>query len=128
MTSQASVPNTTGDQRPSPAASFTPGPWRFDHDWGRSPTIFADLQVIAHVEKHKRMTTNPGQQDDLPEREANARLIAAAPEMLKALEKALPFIVNDDSPGGCDGQETACAHCEAIRNIRAALAKATGAA
>jgi hypothetical protein len=47
----------------------------------------------------------------------------AAPDILAALETALPFIVND-SPGGCTGEYSDCAHCAAIVKARAAIAKA----
>jgi hypothetical protein len=50
--------------------------------------------------------------------------IAAAPDMLIALQRALPFIVNDESPGGCDGKTPGCEHCEAIARMRSAIAKA----
>lgn len=61
--------------------AFTPGPWSFDSDWYRIPTILgANGKIVASVEKDKREAT--------PERAANARLIAAAPEMYEALKKA----------------------------------------
>lgn len=71
-------------------SGHTPGPWRFDRDWRRIPTIFgADgRQMIATVEKHKHLPNGCGMQEDLPEREGNARLIAAAPDMLAALREA----------------------------------------
>ena len=60
----------------------TPGPWRWTHGeldtvhgtLYRYSTISADDTEIAEVNKH------------LPEHHANARLIAAAPELLEAAE------------------------------------------
>ena len=55
----------------------TPGPWRFDGDWHRLPTIFgAGGAMIAILEK-----TGPCRGDHTTEQAANARLIAAAPTM-----------------------------------------------
>lgn len=71
----------------------TPGPWHFDEDWRRLPTIFGpDRKTkIATVEKlHGDQRT--------PQQEANARLIAAAPcmyEALKAVENATSDELND---------------------------------
>ena len=56
-------------------------------------------------------------------REANARLIAAAPELLEALRRALLDATTDLTDGrGCE-----CARCQDARSAaRAALAKAEG--
>jgi hypothetical protein len=56
--------------------------------------------------------------------EANARLIAAAPDMLDALEAILPWIPTTSAKEGC-----ASAFSENVRaadKVRAAIAKATG--
>jgi len=50
--------------------------------------------------------------------EANARLIAAAPELLEACREALTFVGPMDSFVGCDSTTS--------RILRAAIAKATG--
>lgn len=56
----------------------TPGPWSFDRDWCRLPTIFgADGKKIAIVEKTSR-------NEHTSEQAANARLIEAAPDLLAA--------------------------------------------
>jgi hypothetical protein len=69
-------------------SEHTPGPWRFDRDWTRTPTIFGANGVrVADVEK--KLVVTGGRVIDLPkeEREANARLIAAAPDMLAILQR-----------------------------------------
>ncbi len=62
---------------------------------------------------------NMGQADDmrLGRRQAEAEIFA----LRAALRRALPFLVNDESPGGCDGKQPGCPHCEAIACVRAAL-------
>lgn len=72
-------------------AKHTLGPWRFDGDWNRIPTIFgADGSRVADVEKTSYVRMGQAGQYlssvPKPEREANARLIAAAPDMLAALQ------------------------------------------
>lgn len=65
--------------------AYTEGPWRFDGDWIRFPTIFgANGEKVAIVEK-----------EGFPERDhrtmaqsANAALIAAAPDLVEACFKA----------------------------------------
>lgn len=48
---------------------------------------------------------------------ARARLVRAR----KALEVALAYLDNSDSPGGCNGKHPECGHCAAIANVRSAL-------
>lgn len=94
-------------------AKHTEGPWTFDRDWNRIPTIIgADGSLVADIRKSS--VNKGGGVVDMPEREANARLIAAAPELLAAL---IPLAA---SPRGLEitiGQLDAA---------RAAIAKAKG--
>jgi hypothetical protein len=67
-----------------PLIRHTPGPWDYDMDYivapdpdGRHPDIY--VAEIAHSDDEGRIAS-PQQQD------ANRRLIAAAPELLEALE------------------------------------------
>jgi len=85
---------------------WTPGPWIFS---GLSSTgigyVNARLQTIA-------------QAWDFPEAEANARLIAAAPDLLEALESAMRWIGSlTDWEGAGDPD---------VDKWREALAKAKG--
>lgn len=109
-------------------AKHTPGPWTSDE----SATVMDSIG--------RCMIFNPGPTTNNSERIANARLIAAAPDLLGSLQ-ALKLVCladplnpcwdnrSDDVPGlhwGSSANETfpACTSC----NARAAIAKATGAA
>ena len=84
--------------------THTPGPWRVLHKTGVFP-MDSDCWTIGTAEQHRK------------EHEANARLIAAAPDLLAALQEVLPLAENwghPDHPGITAG--------------RAAIARATGAA
>lgn len=70
-------------------STHTPGPWRFDHDWSRIPTIFdAKGAKVASIEKGDGYKGT-----DRPDRLAIALLIAAAPDLLAELR-------NSPCPGG----------------------------
>ena len=58
----------------------TPGPWRVS-DWKRSPIpiVASDGRMVADV----RLQPDPVSVQGWPTEEANARLIAAAPELLE---------------------------------------------
>lgn len=60
----------------------TPGPWEIDYNDSSNPIIGADKQVVARV-AHLAAWRHP------LEAEANARLIAAAPELLDLAKSAL---------------------------------------
>ncbi|MNJ10723.1 hypothetical protein D3C77_48850 [compost metagenome] len=66
-------------------AKHTPGPWTFERlRAGSIWAIQAGATCVAEIVRWA--TTDPAA---LAEREANARLIAAAPELLEALERLL---------------------------------------
>lgn len=91
--------------------SHTPGPWEVGPMNGKPSVIYADdydAPVIAQMAEWIP--------DAAKQQEANARLIAAAPELLQALQN----LVSDIDDGTVYGQRLAQAH--------AAIAKATGAA
>jgi len=86
---------------------FTPGPWRTDYQkvWGSGLEIASIFQ--------------PGVQEEVGMCKANARLIAAAPDLLGVGQAALHLL---ETPG--DFTET---EMEYVReDLRIAIAKATG--
>ena len=90
----------------------TPGPW----EWNRSLEITHDggLRRIADVADHTGL-------ESMPETrwQANARLMATAPELLAALEDIVPRFKRCIILGGSNPEF-------ATSEARAALAKATG--
>ncbi len=87
-------------------AKHTPGPWALDDE-----SIYApDGEGWKQVAEIPNWRTNPGEVLT-PEDNANARLIAAAPDLLEALKAIL------NETGGMGGPFT---------TARAAIAKATG--
>ena len=94
----------------------TPGPWRY------CPNTYAKGRHVSHWEIY---ATEPVATvfAHLLAAEANARLIASAPDLLAALEKALETI---------EGQAELLRHCGAaygigatLVQVRAAIARAT---
>ena len=86
----------------------TPGPWHV-----ASGSVYSETgATIAHMfrEPERGNTIRP------VERDTNAALIAAAPDMYEALETALAGFTNIGKPGVMSA---------AMHAIRAALAKAT---
>lgn len=78
----------------SETSTHTPGPWSFDRDWSRLPTIFGvdGKTKVATIEKLTRDTHTP-------EQEGDAYLIAAAPDLAAALMEIeeMPFSMANDS-------------------------------
>lgn len=92
------------------SAQHTPGPWTFEAgDHGKD-----GFEVYSqHLAMRARVT---GANGDVAVRRANARLIAAAPELLHACEQAVEWL---------EGWASADPY---IGVLRAAIAKATGSA
>ena len=88
--------------------TFTPGPWAVEH----SPT---QCSYITVPERGGYIATLA----PCDERKANARLIAAAPELLEALEQLDAWFASGPL---VDGQPPVIAHGW----IKSAIAKATG--
>ena len=93
-------------------ANHTPGPWAHHN----TPTPF--IYVNAGGLPICQIYTSTAHGQSMGEQFANARLIAAAPELLEALQKMLPelrglSIVSDTA-------------AEMLREAEAAIAKATG--
>lgn len=87
----------------------TPGPWILDYDNGSTQDILSlkhgGICTVRRAGRHDNATFA-----------ANARLIAAAPELLEALEHALDVMEIHGVGIGCKTQDAA----------RAAIAKAKG--
>lgn len=112
-------------------SGHTPGCWELANN---------DTQVWSDVPRGRICTTENGheiyRQLNLKERQANARLIAAAPELLEALKEAQQSIRKatdhikrmEGYTGGCSSSEDfADMHCiEALNIMNRAAAKAEG--
>ena len=101
-------------------STYTPGPWVVRRDeWEgfcvHAPTIESQITGLYRVVRHVNGDETPNPTYGTPE--ANARLIAAAPELLKALE-----CVRDgmEASGGWPGDE------DVWTAVIEAIAKATG--
>ena len=97
--------------------SRTPGPWIRDRESGFDCDVrAANGRKIASVNVQNQPKSKEGWALRKKENEANARLIASAPELLEALEEIV-------SAADGDGWS----HLDAdLRKARAAIAKATG--
>ena len=101
------------------AAKHTPGPWKVcEHSWSDT-SILADGFDHAICCLDINHATEESQAADEALMAANARLIAAAPELLALLIEA-----TDDYAEHCEGGEAD----EWVQAARAAIAKATGSA
>ena len=92
-------------------ADFTPGPWKLKPDLRGAPIVQTNEREIAKVLYHL------GSED----REVghNARLIAAAPEMYKAIKTAISYL-NSFRDKWQEGEEWL------YRDLKRAIAKAEG--
>jgi hypothetical protein len=97
--------------------NFSIAPWKLAHSYDTAyiRTIRdAQGEHIAHV---------CDLDDALPEAIANARLMAAAPELLAVLRDLLSRAEQElDQTATCEGLE----NCDALARCRAAIAAATG--
>lgn len=104
-------------------SGHTPGPWRFDAEYGR---VEADGRRVCDMPS-AGLSLYP------EEYEANARLIAAAPEMLEALREAEDLVGFHE---GCEEVPRPGMHPQVLINaedyrkilgaLRAGIAAATG--
>ena len=99
-------------------SGHTPGPWRLDHS--------DDVELRNHVgissESHSLLAQIVWKMDDderSPSCEANAHLIAAAPDLLEALQSIVKSLADQDDEGMIE-------HAQPMIDARAAIAKATG--
>lgn len=93
-------------------AKHTPGPWRLDNSampgdgWGaRDDESSIEIARIRHDTFDALEVYGRRVRDDYAEHRANARLIAAAPELLEALEDLFRFHVSGGHEGNPDEVE-----------------------
>ena len=103
-------------------SKHTKGPWtRVRHSWDDSSVYAANGSRVAICRIDEEDVTEETQDACVAVNEANARLIAAAPELLEALEA----LVNDFGRDGYGG-ELEDGECRVIDMARNAIAKAIG--
>jgi hypothetical protein len=104
-------------------AKHTPGPWFVPTHPGNPQTgVWAKGGDVFIATCSSASTSLEGNR-------ANAKLIAAAPELLEALSDALEFVADqEDVRDGHDGQPVPNKAMSLASDIRAAIAKATGSA
>lgn len=96
--------------------THTPGPWTTAADGAKHRGVYgADLSYIGTVYFEA--------DEPSPREVGNARLVAAAPDLLAALRLALPLLIRlGDYIANGEGR------CEAVLAVRDAIAKAEGGA
>lgn len=107
-------------------SAHTPGPWSvFNHSWCETSVIAIgfDHSICLLDINH---ATEESQEADEAQMEANARLIAAAPELLEALKEALACGMVPVSSANEGGAVMYSEHVRVADMIRAAVAKAEG--
>jgi len=81
-------------QRENNMSNYTPGPWRFNNNvqWGWVTNPFS--VTVKKPGVHSAVVANMPARQTIPwtEAEANARLIAAAPDLLEALQRLITEI------------------------------------
>lgn len=79
--------------------NHTPGPWSY-HKWGKGSGTRFGIETADH--RHGIASVAPNENAStllsMSEHEANARLIAAAPELLAALQKIFAWVDADCDP------------------------------
>jgi hypothetical protein len=109
----------------------TPAPWRYDRIVTETPEL-AVPHLTSHVVVANNRASSTANEFELAEihsrfAEADARLIAAAPDLLDSLEWALDVVTgyyDEIAPGGWRGADHK--DSERWRNAMEALAKARG--
>ena len=94
--------------------NHTPGPWSIHETKGNGGNISDRVEIAGPEEGRRKHLVASIYGFKLPEGQATARLIAAAPELFEALENLIDFLVHGKK------------NCQAILRAKAALAKARG--
>ena len=113
----------------APVGGHTPGPWELGDEGVYIGSVYdADGLRVAFVyfQDEKSETGRPRQEE-----EANARLIAAAPDLLEALSDALDLLAEIDNAVRDEHRRNGAPQSKSVAGIiadraRAALAKAGG--
>jgi hypothetical protein len=105
---------------------FTPGPWEACNDrgwriWSDRAVGSTPVATVAWPDNTHRITSS----ECKAEAEANARLIAAAPELLEAAETVLAGLNERIDEAAASGGESVPVFA-GIADLHAALAKALG--
>ncbi len=103
------APSSAHTRSEATMSKHTPGPWTIDWNVSRLDIFSADAATL--VATLRRSALSPGIDDAA---KANARLIAAAPELLEALQAVQAFITGEPNA------------VEPFGMVRAAIAKAGG--
>lgn len=108
-------------QKGTTMAMHTPGPWRLAEIAKCKMRVYAAKQnEVCDVWLNEH-----GGRAPTPEREANARLIAAAPELLETAEKLALLLEQVHEIDLHDGDHDAgCAYCHAIKQSKIAIQNA----
>lgn len=101
-------------------SKHTPGPWRANGHYVEA----GELTTICTTDRWNEAIEPYGVESDLEEN-ANAQLIAAAPELYEAADEALNVLIGCVIPAGGVDDRKALLDCQAM--LRAALSRATGA-
>ena len=111
--------------------AFTPGPWRlsslkFANNDGSIPVLFGDPDSddsgrIAMIDIQSKAKRGEAWRSKCPTRDANAQLIAAAPDLYEALRDLVEAATTEFNGKGASGYALA-----RLSDARAALRKATG--
>lgn len=99
------------------SASHTPGPWIYDDDG----MIYAEVESLGKFFSVKVCDPHADKLD-IDEREANARLIAAAPELLAALRVAREYMDAHEDASGYESDK----RTRDLAAIDAAISRAEG--
>lgn len=104
----------------------TPGPWSVcEHSWCET-SIRAPSTDHALCRLDINHATEESQEADEAQMAANARLMAAAPELLEAAKLVLEWYEAEDNHSGTDFYQRMQMCRDSEDAIRAAIAKATG--
>lgn len=106
------------------AVAHTPGPWQYAPILCRSENDRGWLVCVPDVRIADVWPMNDEDGNASPEAKANARLIAAAPDLLATLRKLIEAV--DEHLADNGGNDPYKTFGRRMRTARAAIAKATG--